>query len=556
MATTFTKSGYQLVLTRVSEKNGVFQFKPEKIFSLYLAPRAVLYAPRKPHNVTPLMFGAHIDTGIQILADLTISLSTGQQAMLSSDPDGNPVVYTGKERAEALRIFLENASKAIHDRTHRLEFHSDPRNYHFVVVPQVEEHRIESGGISRLGGSDFNLRFVVVGEVRDGVSLFGTVDSFFKDAMRYLKRATGAAALTLSLLKDSLNLLPRVSQATVGSLIDQGRVLLNEVSGVVDAGENLASLPFEISKEYSDFIAEVRAEFAENEVVGDDINRLDEEIDAVMFAQKMATDQSQTAPGGEVTDGITLGQSATEGETATLVSDLEGQGDSLADLVDNAGVNLESLKSDMATYTGWLPLIVQAGQSLMDMAEKVLGDPNLWMDIAAINGLYDPYQPPGLILKIPTSGGGYPFSWGDPSELEEFLKELEIRLYYRDVKLEDKGKGGVDWKLNSKLNDVDTISGRENYAQRYRFVVFKTELGLNPEFPGVGVFLGIGQKRLAETIGLTHISARQQLLLDPRTSSVTTKRAEDTPDGALVEFDVGTVPITVDTFVESLLVEV
>lgn len=559
MATFFTtavKSGYQLVLSKVSVQNGGISYKPEKIFTLYLAPQSVVLSPRKPHAVTPLMFGAHIDSGIQFLADLQIRLSTGQQVELSTDAEGNAALLTGKERTQALNGFLELASASIQAGQHRLEFHSDTRNMHKIIVPLNEEQRIEVGAISRVGGSEFNLAFVVVGEVADGVSLFGSINSFFSGAMKAVKQATGATALTLSLLKDSLNLLPNAAQATLGSLIDQGRVLLDEVDGVVTAGQNLASLPITTTEELANFAEEVRVTFGGDEIVGDNVNRLGEELDALWFAQQMAVDISSSAPGSEVTDNIVLTQAATDGEVADVVANLEGDADSLADKVDNEGVLTPTLATAMPSYTGWLPYTAGPAESIVAIAEKKMGDSSKWQDIAAINGLSGPFPKVGSILKIPVFGGGYPFSWGDAEDLETFLRELEVRLYYRDFKLRDLGSAGVDWELNRTLDDVATISGRANFAQRYRLVIFRTELGANPEFPGIGVFLGVGRKRLIETIGLTHISARQQLLVDPRTVQVVTKTKQDTADGSLIEFNVETVPIVVDSSDMSISLEV
>lgn len=545
--TTAVKSGYQFVLSKVTSQGGGVSYKPEKIFTLYLAPQSVVLAPRKPHAVTPLMFGAHIDSGIQFLSDLQIRLSTGQQAELSTDAEGNAALLTGRERTEALNGFLELASSSIRAGQHRLEFHSDTRNMHLVIVPFNEEQRIEVGAISRVGGSEFSLAFVVVGEAADGVSLFGSVNSFFSGAMKAVKQATGATALTLSLLKDSLNLLPNVAQSTIGSLIDQGRSLLDEVDGVVSASQNLASLPITTTEELADFAEEVRVTFGGDEIVGDDVNRLGEELDALWFAQQMAADISSSAPGSEVTDSIVLTQAATDAEVADVVANLEGDADSLADKVDNEGVLTPALATAMPSYTGWIPYTTGPAESIVAIATKKMGDSSKWQDIAAINGLTSPFPKAGSVLKIPVFGGGYPFSWGDASDLETFLRDLEVRLYYRDFKLRDLGKAGVDWELNRDRNDVATISGRANFAQRYRLVVFRTEQETNPEFPAVGVFLGVGRKRLAETIGLTHISARQQILVDPRTVLVITRRQEDTADGVLVEFEVETVPIVVDS---------
>jgi hypothetical protein len=544
--TTAVKAGYQFVLSKLQKSNAGIAYKPDRIFTLYLAPQAVVVAPRKPHIVTPLMFGAHVDSGLQFIQDLQIRLSTGQQAQLSSDADGNAAILNGKERTQALRRFLENASALIQSGSHRLEFHSDPRLMHFIVVPKTEEQRNEVGAISRLAGSEWNLSFVVIGEVQDGVSLFGAVSDFFGGAVKEIKRATGAVALSLSLLKDGLSLLPNAYQATIGSLIDQGRVLLDEIDGVVNAGRNLASLPRDSTRDLVEFAEEVRITFGGDEIIGDDVRRVGEEMDALWFAEEMAARSSSSAPGSEVVDNIGLTQSASDEDTSTIIVGLEADDDSLADKVDNNGVLTPSLQSAMSSYTGWLPYTVGPDKTVVEIAEEETGDANNWPDIAAINGLTGPYPKIGSVLKIPVIGGGYPFSWGDAEDLETYLRELEERLYYRDFKLRDLGPGGVDWELNRDLTDVATISGRANYAQRYRLVVFRTEQGANPEFPGVGVFLGVGRKRIADTIGLTHISARQQLLIDPRTESVQTTKLEDTADGSLVEFDVQTVAITTD----------
>ncbi len=544
--TTAVKAGYQFVLSKLTQSNAGVAYKPEKVFTLYLAPQSVVVAPRKPHAVTPLMFGAHVDSGLQFLQDLNIRLSTGQQVQLSSDQDGNAALLNGQERTQALRRFLENASAAIQVGTHRLEFHSDPRLMHFIVVPKMEEQRAEVGNISRVGGSEWSLGFVVVGEVTDGLSLFGAVDSIFGGAMKEVKKATGAVALSLSLLKDGLNLLPNTVQDTIGSLIDQGRALLDEVDGVVDAGRNMAALPLDLTGELVDLAESIRITFGGNEVVGDDLRRLSEEADALWFAEMMAAQNSSSAPGSEVIDGIGLTQACGDEECSTIIAGLEADGDSLAGKVDNSGVLTPSLESAMSSYTGWIPYTVGPGQSIIEIAEQELDDSGKWQDIASINGLTGPYPTVGSVIKVPVISGGYPFSWGDAEDIETYLRELEERLYYRDVRLRDLGSGGVDWELNRDLDDVATISGRTNFNQRYRLVVFRTELGNNPEFSGVGVFLGVGQKRKQDTIGLTHISARQQLLVDPRVTQVQTVRLEDTADGSLVEFDVQTVRITTD----------
>ena len=93
--------------------------------------------------------------------------------------------------------------------------------------------------------------------------------------------------------------------------------------------------------------------------------------------------------------------------------------------------------------------------------------------------------------------------------------------------------------LSSK-SDIRTVTGHDNYVQRYRDIVFRTELGENRCFPGVGVYRGIGRKSRIQTRHLTRLSAQEQLLSDPRTVGVNVLKDEGTGDTVIVEFEVTT----------------
>lgn len=534
--------GYQLVLARFDGESPT-SYTPDVVFQLYLAPTDITVRWRESHQVTALQGGAHVDSGFRLLGDMTIRYNPGIGLMLSSSASGSPLTADGRQRARELRTFLGGASELIRQGSHRLEFHSDARDYHLVIVPAMREQTMSSRSTSRVGGDEFNLAFTIVGEVADGVTLFGQLNDTFDGAIASMRRASGALALSIATIEQTTKI-PLLGGSVVLDALGQARELVNRVGAVVSGFRRIAALPLQFVRQVALIVDDAKEVFtdAEDFVNGDVFRQLGDEIDLIWFSMQQSIQGSTDAPGGDLAAIISGSGLLGDNQFATIEAGLVS-GDPLVDNIENTQAFLDDWTDVIDQYTGWQPYSVKEGETLVDIAGEQLGDESQWIYLAIVNGLDGSQVIAGTVLKLPTLTGGIPFDLDGVIDLQQLKKLIEERLYFRDLKLREAGQGLIDLMPNEALDDVATITGIANYLQRYEKIVFRTELGRNKAFPGVGIYIGVGEARLANVIGLTHASARQQLLADPRTEAVQTRERRELADTVRVAFDIETVSV-------------
>jgi hypothetical protein len=192
-------------------------------------------------------------------------------------------------------------------------------------------------------------------------------------------------------------------------------------------------------------------------------------------------------------------------------------------------------------YTGSVAYTVVAGDTILGIAQREMGNGELWPDIAALNNLVAPYiSPLGLpgtvrpcaSILVPTNGAR-PGSPPKPALLTE--AELAAQILGKDLKLTEAGTWLVD---QSSGGDYLTIEGVPNYIQALGTIRFRTEVGSNLVFPWLGIFAPIGSPNGPQMPEAIALAIRRAALSDSRTAQVGNFQAADEGDTVRVEMDV------------------
>lgn len=528
-------SSYYFALSRRPDQDAAVVWRPVSVFRLHAAPDSVEESPRVAHKVRPLLGGVHVDSGPTFLHDISISLRTGQSVALGTSSAGAPAILTGRERAAALRTWLLDSENKVAGGQHRIEFHCDDRGHHFVVVPQTRRINADAGSGSRNGGESFDLAFVAIGNADQPTGILQEVAAKLKGAEQRLGESLGTIAAAIE-VAGQIGSLPSTVLGRATVALARVRTVLITLTAALNRTTSIAatSTSFVISAmDLCDVVADAlvaATRFADAETW----HRMSRSLSDAAAAHKWLS--TQDASGGTIAAGL-----ATAGlmfDPATTLIDSGGPTSS-ADgaFADYAG--------KAAGYSGWIPYTPQFGMTLWDIALEVYGNANGWIAIAEANGLDSPLIMDSSTLKIPVSSGGIPWGPAHEATVDAMAAAIAEHIYHRDLKLVDIGGGRVDLAMaDDSTTDIATITGLANYVQRYGLIVFRTELGENPTYPGVGIYRGIGDPTFSETRGLTAQTARGQLLADPRTVKVVTVVDIDTADRAEVEFRVTTANAT------------
>lgn len=554
-------TGTHLVLSRRtnSEKQRTPTYKPDIIFTLYIAPTDISLSWRAPHVVKALFASVHVDSGNYRLGDLNISLIQGVKRALYSSADGRPVIMTGKERASELRAFMRKASQVLSVKTHRLEFHCDSRGMHYEIVPSgAQEHRISSSDSSRVGGAMSSLSFTVVDDLDRSVNPVATIEEQIAGVSRSVGSVLGECVYALALAEQGFTNAEKAFNVLTDAVSD-GRLVLQQVGEVVKGVLRLEAAPLGFLRAQINAVDSIRRDIlnpTDNRSTSERMKRLGEEYTRLERVLQQAIKDSRRGSFASSSEVSGRDQSQLRVVRAALTDAGDSLVDSLATTLPgvSAGV-FGGLSGRISSYTGWLPYTIQQGDDLQSVAQKTLGDTDLWGDLAVINSLSSSNElVVGQVLQIPVTDGGLSFSQETFSSLSAVQKALEESAFYRDILVERIGESNR-WVIDeSTLVDFRTVTGPKNYVQRFQNVVFQTELGTNPEFPEVGIYIGLGEPRRAETAGLTQVSSRQQLVADPRTLAVRTagRVVDGTGDTVKIAYEVQTVSQSVQIAVDAI----
>lgn len=199
--------------------------------------------------------------------------------------------------------------------------------------------------------------------------------------------------------------------------------------------------------------------------------------------------------------------------------------DSINEIYESAGItgtnNANGTNAPITKAGTTKSVSILAGETLQDIAARLLGDASLFREIAIINQLKAPY--------ISEEGGDGVLKYTDTILIPEnaveaaSVKDIHRNIEYSITKnLSEVEKSyGVDLKLNTNkdiaitnTNDYDLIAGTPNVIQSVgiRLGVEKGSYKLHTE---IGIDVGIGEKNNFEALTLKE-DIQAQLLLDPR----------------------------------------
>lgn len=540
---------YQLVLSKLQTGGGSSIYKPDIDFRFHANPNDIVYTPRHAVAVKALPTGVHVITAPTRIADIIVHFDMGLAQFLATDGAGNASVMGGRERATELRRFLATVSQRRAAGGYRLEYHDNDRDRHYQVELTASPFSISNGAKSRVGGDEVELRFVVTADLNSPTDVLSRLHAGLAAAQAAVGRVTGVCALGLEVVR-SIENVPLQVAGLVTTALSQIGVVVKAAHDVVSGVAEISAIPLNILSSARTLVANIKGTYlaAQDLFTADHWRRMGEALTSLTAELKRLA-RVWERPGASTTALTASSPSASPAQFSVIASALSGTPTGkqvLAGLANPAISAFKGLDAKLASYTGWTPYVVKAGDTLAGIAANALGGTSDWIILALLNGLSNSFGgdlTEGQILKIPLKNGGLPFGQSQFNDPASFQKAIEEFVYLRDFRLwfPYGQKAGADIEINrDDPRGVRTVTGLANYVQRFAYIVFRTELGSNPCFPAVGVYQGTGHKRISSTRHLTRLSAQAQLWADPRTMGVRL-RSEDTSGNATqVTFDVAT----------------
>lgn len=158
---------------------------------------------------------------------------------------------------------------------------------------------------------------------------------------------------------------------------------------------------------------------------------------------------------------------------------------------------------------------VQAGENIVSLASRLLGDPQRWLELAQLNHLKAPYlatEPrkgclsPGDVVLYPAADNA--------RAVTTSTERLDANTYKRDLVSVDNDLAFQNGTLSSAVGLPNLYSA---VARR-----INTLIGRHPFHPGYGslVRTHIGEPADATALYLMLIDAKRAVLTDPRVTSV------------------------------------
>lgn len=190
---------------------------------------------------------------------------------------------------------------------------------------------------------------------------------------------------------------------------------------------------------------------------------------------------------------------------------------------------------------------VLAGETIRDVAARLLGDSRRWYDLVLLNDLTAPYTSdsasledgvlaPGDAILFPSrkrSSSTNSISSVSPDEDSRLLESsLAARVYGRDFRLmsNDLGSGVTASDLTINQNgDISSIAGVDNVNQAV-LIKFSTERGELPSHPSFGALASIGSKLDTVSFNTFRNSTLATFLSDPRIDTVSNLNFTTTGD--------------------------
>ncbi len=160
---------------------------------------------------------------------------------------------------------------------------------------------------------------------------------------------------------------------------------------------------------------------------------------------------------------------------------------------------------------------VEAGENIVSIASRLLGDPMRWLELAQLNKLRAPY-----ITREPSPGRLspgevilYPSLTATPVPAGVNTDRLDSATYKRDLTAEN---GDLVLQGGTLQSEVGLPNLRTAISRR-----LSTLIGRHPFHPGYGslLYTHIGAVADGPRLSLLLVDAKRAVLTDPRVTSVT-----------------------------------
>jgi hypothetical protein len=179
---------------------------------------------------------------------------------------------------------------------------------------------------------------------------------------------------------------------------------------------------------------------------------------------------------------------------------------------------------------------VRGGETIRDVARRVLGDARKWQTLVVTNYLVYPYVSaaggpgvlsPGDSILFPSSGAGSvsgsSVNGEHPSDAETGGGDAAVnspiqQAYGRDLRLKTTTHDLTDISVGTS-GDLSSLQGVANVDQALR-IRFSTEQGELPTHPSFGARFPIGAKAVPSSFNTFRINTLATLRTDPRIASV------------------------------------
>lgn len=179
---------------------------------------------------------------------------------------------------------------------------------------------------------------------------------------------------------------------------------------------------------------------------------------------------------------------------------------------------------------------VHGGETIRDLAKRLLGDARRWHELVILNDLRPPYTsdvrgragvlgPGDLVLYQSNEpgviGSNVRIGTATDDEIAELESYLAAQSYGRDIRIKDTTVDNgflTDIDVNQQ-GDISTIVGVPNVEQALN-IKFRTEIGSLPAHPGFGANFGLGRKADIAAFNTFRIQTLATLKSDLRVSRV------------------------------------
>ena len=467
-----------------------------RALSLPLPPRAFSITQTGPSVITYTLDGPPVrEVGPYRQREITLSGSAGFDARVGYNREGSITVQEGPVILREFRAFLEAYQRATSRKTtqpngtpqNKLIFRALDEDYHLAVeVSSYEQQRDVDGAHF---APDFILRLSAYDDA-ERVRPFENLHQGIEKIRASIDSVNAAVGLAAVAVEGSLGVADLVL-----SPLDSLRASAAALDAVSQGLRDALSLPSSIVGNVANTALKLRTSIKQ---VLRDVDTFPDSFSAQFQALKTAiygADEAQaSAEALAVFAPIRIEE---------LIND---------PLEISQSPNLQGIPSHPRTRAEVYRL--RLGESLYDIARRLLGDADQWQEIADLNGWLDPFRlasgrlaQAGDLVLIPQ------LDEGDVIEAHDLYGE-DLKLVNNDLELND---------------DLATISGPPNLEQAVNLRL-SAVIGETPIYESYGLPSTIGLRLSASSGGYLSAHINEQLMRDSRVQNVSIIELQDLGD--------------------------